>query len=168
MTSNSPVSLGREEARVEQLRTNYLLAHELAETMAWIASHALRIGEDKPHLDRLARVVAHLRGGRTERPNSIDELLRNDPWAAAIANHVRAADRSASSVLEKAPTFTAEDVELLDRCADGCDGTLNADPEDWVFPDGIRLRMKDVDRFRAIAKKVNSLCPPTDSPRTTT
>lgn len=58
------------------------------------------------------------------------------------------------------PTFTAEDVELLTRCADGCDGTVLAEDDDDVFADGIRLKMRDVNRLRSIASRLAALLPP--------
>lgn len=56
--------------------------------------------------------------------------------------------------------FTHEDVELLNRCATNCDGTLDADDEDLVYPDGIPLRMKDVRRLTSLAARIAALLPP--------
>ena len=56
--------------------------------------------------------------------------------------------------------FTHEDVELLNRCANGCDGTLGAEDDERVFPDGISMYMRDVRRLWSIAAKIAALLPP--------
>lgn len=55
--------------------------------------------------------------------------------------------------------FSQADVELVRRMTE-CDGTIGADDENRVYPDGIVMRMKDVRRLHSLVSRISALLKP--------
>jgi len=101
--------------RFDRRRTDYALSFDLLKVGEWIARHALPGENVTPMLDQITRAVNILRGAVGDAPHDLDELLRNDPWAAAIASRVRAHDRDSRPRDQEDAESTLSDVLARER-----------------------------------------------------
>lgn len=110
------------------------------------------------------RFIANVRALLTDCA-PLDQLERGHySWLRTLCEgqeiKVKEADVRLAEVVAKFGAFTEDDVELLNRCADGCDGTVSAKDDDRVFADGIEMRMRDVRRLWSLARRITALLPP--------
>lgn len=98
----------------------------------------------------------------------IPRIAAGDGWVPLLSDYagVKNSEGHAAAALAlygQPFGFTADDVEIVRRFADGCDGTLGAADDYRVFPDGIvmyMMYMRDVRRLASLADRIAALLPP--------